>query len=185
MFFNVIGFKLSCTSGLTVNSETMKSRERSKWVFVVCLDHFHCPDSGRNAEGRLSSVTQWIFLPLVCKSLWVFYLNMETITGLSTVIAGVQGRMPEVSLVLTFAKVDENLTHTAVLNAWRDLKGRGAGTVRLCFRNGGCLVSWVDKATECALMSSTLGALTLHLPGITQRLHSDFRTCEFLCSETI
>ena len=67
----------------------------------------------------------------------------------------------------------------------RDLKGRGGGIVRLYFRNGDCLVSWVDKGTKCALMSSSWGAVILHLPGITQRLHSDFGICEFLCSETI
>ena len=83
---------------------------------MVCLNPFHCPESGTSAEGRLPSVTQCIFLPLVCKSLWVFYLNMRTISKFPTVIAGVQGRMPDVSLVLTSAKVEENLTHTAVLN---------------------------------------------------------------------
>lgn len=80
---------------------------------MVCLNDLYCPDSGKNA-GRQAPLS--VFLSLICRSPWVFYLNTET-TKFSAVTAGVCGRVSDVSLVLTPTKVEENLAYTAVLDA--------------------------------------------------------------------
>ena len=52
---------------------------------------------------------------------------METTAKFSAVIAGVWGRVSNVSLVLTPTKVEQNLAHSAVLDAWVIRKFGGGG----------------------------------------------------------
>ena len=73
---------------------------------------------------------------------------METTSKFSAVTAGVWGRVSDVYLVLTPAKIEENLAHFAVFYAWAiEMVTRGR-TLRVCFRNGDCLFSWSHNATR-------------------------------------
>jgi len=71
-----------------------------------------------------------------------------TTNKFSAVTAAVWGRVSKVCLVLTPTKVEQNLAHFAVFDAWAiEMVTRGS-TLRVCFRNGDCLFSWSHSATR-------------------------------------